>query len=376
MSNRIYLDNAATTPILEEVRAEMAYWLEHGFGNPSSIYAEGRAAKTAIEQSRKMVAKAINASIGSIFFTSGGTESSNMAIKGAVQDLEIKNIISTKIEHHCVLHCIRNLEQRGAITVKWLGVDQDGSISLEELENHLASAKDKTLVSIMHANNEIGTKFNLKMIGKICSEYNALFHSDTVQTIGHFPIDVQTTNIHFLTGSAHKFHGPKGVGFIYIDPEVTLNPFIDGGSQERNMRGGTENVSGIVGLAKALELAIDEMDERREKILNLKTYLKDSLVGIIPEIKFLGKSDPDCLYTVLSVSFPPHPSNEMLLFKLDIAGISASGGSACSSGAESQSHVLAAIQAESDRKVIRFSFSHLNTKIELDRVIQLIKEIY
>jgi cysteine desulfurase len=373
---RIYFDNAATTPISEEVVNAMIPVLKNFYGNPSSIHAEGRSMRTQLEQARKTVAKSIGASTAEIFFTSGGTESNNMAIKCAVRDLGVKKIISSPLEHHCGTHTIESVEKTDGVQVAWLRVDNKGRISLQDLENELiASQGIPTLVTLMHANNEIGTMINIEKVGELCKTHGAFFHSDTVQTIGHFPINVSQFHINFLSGAAHKFHGPKGVGFIYINGDTPIKPFIDGGGQERNMRGGTENVYGIVGLAKALELANEAMEPRVAHINAIRMYMREELTKAFENLEFNGDLDGDSLYTVLSVGFPASPKNEMLLLSLDIAGISASGGSACSSGAEKGSHVLEAINADPARKTIRFSFSHYNTKEEVDFVIEKLRKI-
>lgn len=373
---RVYFDNAATTPISEEVINAMLPVLRGQFGNPSSIHAEGRSVRSLLESARKTVARCINAGTAEIFFTSGGTESNNMAIKCAVRDLGIRRIISTPIEHHCGLHAIEAVEKTDGVAVVWLPVDLRGHIDLATLEQALANPEGKkTLVSLMHANNEIGTMLDLAAVSALCQQYGALLHTDTVQTIGHFPMDVQKIPVNFLSGAAHKFHGPKGVGFIYIHPSSPIKPFIDGGAQERNMRGGTENVYGIVGLAKALELACTEMEARSQHIQEVRSYLQDCLLENFEDITFNGDYDGRCLYTVLNVAFPPSPKNEMLLLSLDINGISASGGSACTSGSEKGSHVLEGICADPGRKSIRFSFSHYNTQKEVDFVIEKLKSI-
>ncbi|MCU0349020.1 MAG: cysteine desulfurase [Saprospiraceae bacterium] len=372
---RIYLDNAATTQLLPAVIEAMCNVMESHYGNPSSIHAEGRAMRAVIEEARKKVAKLIGASIGEVFFTSGGTESSNMALKCAVRDLGVQRIISQPIEHHCVLHTLEVLEHQGVV-VEMVRVDDRGRLDYYHLEELLQNdLGTRTLVSLMHANNEIGTMTNMERISRLCENYGAYYHSDTVQTMGHFPFDVSKTKIHFLTGGAHKFHGPKGEGFIYINHEAMLKPFIDGGGQERNMRGGTENVYGIVGLAKALELACEHLDEHRSHIEQLRSHLMQRLKEEFEDVKFNGDLDGDSLYTVLSVSFPPSAKSDLLLLLLDIAGVSASGGSACSSGAEAGSHVLAAIGADPARKTIRFSFSHLNTIEEMDALVEKLKGI-
>lgn len=374
--HRVYFDNAATTPISEEVIQAMLPVLREQYGNPSSIHAEGRQVRALIESARKTVARCIGASIADVFFTSGGTESNNMAIKCAVRDLGVRRIISSPTEHHCGLHTIETVARESGVEVVWLPVDSRGRVDLEALEQALAAGQDtKTLVSLMHANNEIGTMLNVDQVAALCKQFGALFHTDSVQTIGHFSWDVNQTLLSFLSGAAHKFHGPKGVGFIYINPDNSIHPFIDGGGQERNMRGGTENVYGIVGLAKALELATADMETRAAQIRELRRYMMDRLQESFEDIQFNGDYDGHSLYTVLSVSFPPAPKNEMLLLSLDISGVSASGGSACSSGAEKGSHVLEAIGADPQRKSIRFSFSHYNTREEVDFVVGKLQTI-
>ena len=389
---RVYFDNAATTPIAPEVIEAMSHAMRTLYGNPSSIHADGRAVRTAIEDARKTVAKCIQAGIGEIFFTSGGTESNNMVLKNAVRDLGVKRIITSPIEHHCVLHTLESLKKTTDIQVDFVEIDEKGRINLENLRALLSKNNDvsdapppqsngKILVSLMHSNNEIATMIDLDAVSKICEEYNAFFHSDTVQTMGYFPIDVQKTKIHFLTGAAHKFHGPKGVGFVYINSDVTLHPFIDGGSQERNMRGGTENTAGIIGLALALKMAYDDMYDREDEIMGIRNYLKTRLLDTFEDIQFIGDNTPEGInegsyhYKVLNVSFPSSMKSELLLFNLDIAGISASGGSACSSGAEGGSHVLDALDIDPSRKCIRFSFSHYNTLDEADFVIEKLKNL-
>lgn len=367
---RIYLDNAATTPIHPEVIDTMNFAMQNLYGNPSSIHADGRKVRAALEDARKKIAKHIGASIGEVFFTSGGTEANNMAIKCSVRDLGVKRIISTPIEHHCGLHAIDNVVANYNVTAHFLGVDNQGNIDLAELEALLASDSAPTLVSIMHANNEIGTMNDMNAIGALCQQYGAYYHADTVQTVGHFPIDVATSKVHFISAGSHKFHGPKGVGFIYINGDVSISPYIDGGAQERNMRAGTENVYGILGMAKALDLAYEHLEQHRNHIESLRSYLKSLLVENFEDIQFNGNQDNNYLYTVLSVSFPATPKSDLLLLSLDIAGISASGGSACSSGADAGSHVIGAIAPNSDRKTIRFSFSAFNKHSDIDYLIE------
>ncbi len=374
MKKRVYFDNAATTPMRKEVIARMVELMHTCFGNPSSIHAEGRQARAIIEDARKTIAHAIGASIGEIFFTSGGTESNNWALKGAVRDLGIRRIISSPTEHHCVLHTLEVLRARHGVEVTLLEVDATGHIDYHQLEHLLAQTEVPTLVSLMHANNEIGTLLELERVSQLCQAYGALLHSDTVQTIGHYPFDLSKTKINFLSGSAHKFHGPKGVGFLYIHSDHFIKPFIDGGTQERNMRGGTENIYGIAGMATALELAVADMEAHRAQIESVRNYFAERLKEAFDDIQFHGDWK-EGLYTVLNVSFPPSEKSEMLLMLLDIAGVSASGGSACSSGAETRSHVLQAIQADPRRRAIRFSFSHFNTHQEVDFVVEQLKAI-
>lgn len=374
--SRIYFDNAATTPILPSVVERMYEIMTQHFGNPSSIHHEGRKSRSIIEQARKTVAGVLNASIGEIFFTSGGTEANNTAIKCAVRDLGVRCIITSRVEHHCVLHSVEHIAAEQPVIVLYVDNDQLGRVSIDHLTKLLhENASTKTLVSIMHANNEIGTINDIAVISQLCQQTGAIFHTDTVQTIGHLPIDLQSIHIDFLSGAAHKFHGPKGVGFLYINSHQQIKPFVDGGAQERNMRGGTENIYGIAGLSLALKTAFDHMAEHQQSIASLKQYFKSRLLQEFPEVSFNG-CPVNSLETVLSVRFPSHPKNEMLLMLLDIHGISASGGSACSSGSEKGSHVLEAIGANPTSKSIRFSFSHFNTQEEVDQTIAILQNIF
>jgi len=373
---RVYLDNAATTPLSQSVIEAMTECMQISYGNPSSIHTDGRSTRVIIEDARKTIANGINASIGEIFFTSGGTESNNMALRCAVRDLGVTRIITTKIEHHCILHTEDAVERDNGIEVIFINCDDSGRSDLDQLETTLASGDQPTLVSIMHANNEIGTINDLKRISEICKSHEAYLHSDTIQTMAHFPIDVEDLYIHFLSGSGHKFHGPKGSGFIYINNDITIKPYIDGGSQERNMRAGTENVYGIRGLAVAFEEALREMEPRKKHISIIRAYLKEQLTANFDDIHYHGVQEEGAyLYTVLNVCFPKSAKSEMMLLNLDIEGISASGGSACTSGAEGGSHVLNAIKANPERKSIRFSFSHNNTQEEVDFLIDKLKKI-
>jgi cysteine desulfurase len=365
---KVYFDNAATTPLDKEVADAMYKVMCEDFGNPSSTHAHGRVVRTHIEEARKKVALLLNCTPGEIFFTSGGTEADNMAIRKSVEDKGVKNIITSPIEHHAVLHTIEELEKQGKIKMHLVKLLPNGHIDLSHLEQ-LLQEQPNVLVSLMHANNEIGNLLDIDKVGALCQHYNALFHCDTVQTIGHYPFDLQKTHVDFLACAAHKFNGPKGVGFIYINHKNKIHPFITGGAQERNMRGGTENVYGIIGLTKALSIATENLEAEKQHILGLKNYMIERLKATIPDIRFNGDAAEDSLYTVLNVNFPPTPIAEMILFKLDISGISASGGSACSSGSNVGSHVLAAIGVEPNRPSVRFSFAKHNTREEVDYVI-------
>jgi cysteine desulfurase len=365
---KIFLDNAATTPMHPDVIEVMTQMMKDEYGNPSSTHSHGRLVRTHVEEARKKVATLLNCSPGEIFFTSGGTEADNMAIRKSVQNLGVKNIISSPIEHHAVSHTIEELAHQGLVKSHMVKLDSKGNVDIESLEE-LLQLHPNSLVCLMHANNEIGNMIDIVEVGELCRKYGAYFQCDTVQTMGHFAFDLSKTHVHFLACGAHKFNGPKGVGFIYIHHSAQITPMITGGSQERNMRGGTENVYGIVGLAKALEISCQNLDQDKAHILSLKNYMMEQLKKNIPGVKFNGDVEGRSLYTVLNVNFPPTPIAEMLLFKLDIAGISASGGSACSSGSSIGSHVLAELQIEPGRPSVRFSFGKQNTKEEVDYVI-------
>jgi cysteine desulfurase len=372
---KIYLDNAATTAIHPDVVETMIPVLREQFGNPSSIHAYGRQVRTIIENARKKVAQLLNASPSEIFFTSGGTEANNMALRCSIHDLNLKHAITSPLEHHAVLHTLEDLAHRGEIKLSLVKIDSKGNVDLKDLER-LLQENERSLVSLMHANNEIGTLLPLEEAAAICNKYNAVFHSDTVQTMGHYTHDLSKMNISFLSCAAHKFHGPKGVGFLYINKNITIKPFITGGAQERNMRGGTENVYGIIGLAKAFEIAYEHIDNDIKEITALKNYMRERLINEIPDININGEIGEKSLYTVLNVAFPPSENNEMLLFNLDIAGVACSAGSACSSGSNVGSHVLNAIKADPERAAIRFSFSRFNTKQEIDYTVEKLKELY
>lgn len=372
---RIYFDNAATTPLDKDVLEAMMPFLTEKFGNPSSIYSYGRETRLAIEQARKTVAKILNAHPAEIFFTSGGTESSNTAINAAVRDLGCKHIITSAIEHHATLHSVEHLNKLNLAKISYVKLLPDGHIDMDHLELLLASNQGKTLVTLMHANNEIGNILNINRVGELCKQYNAIFHCDTVQTVGHYPFDLRKTPVHFITGAAHKFHGPKGVGLLYINENVRINPLVHGGGQERNMRAGTENLYGIIGFAKALELATAQYETQKEYISSLKHYMHDELKKNIPGVSFNGDIFGSSLYTVLNVGLPKTEKSEMLLFNLDINNICASGGSACTSGADAGSHVIRAINNNPNQIAIRFSFSRHNTKEEIDTVVAKLKEL-
>ncbi|MBD1394894.1 cysteine desulfurase family protein [Mucilaginibacter glaciei] len=372
---RVYLDNAATTALDPDVLKEMYKVMETQFGNPSSIHAHGREVRTLIERSRKTIANLLHTSPAEIFFTSGGTEADNMAIRCGIIDHKLTHAITSKLEHHAVIHTLQSMEKAGVIKLSYVNVDKKGNIDYDHLET-LLKDNERSFVSLMHANNELGTLTDIERVGELCEAHNALFHSDTVQTVGHYKHDLSKLKVHFMVCAAHKLHGPKGVGFLHINHKVKINPMIYGGSQERNMRGGTENIYGIVGLAKAIEAAYAEMDEHQAYIQELKSYMKAQLEQDVPGVQFNGETDPaKSLYTVLNVSFPEMEMADMLLFNLDIAGISASGGSACSSGTDIGSHVLTAIGASPDRPSVRFSFSKHNTKEEIDFTVAKLKSL-
>ncbi len=372
--NRIYLDNAATTALHPEVLEAMLPYLTTHFGNPSSIYSYGRETRLAIESARKTVARLLNAHPAEIFFTSGGTESNNTAITAAIRDLGCRHIITSPIEHHAVLHTVEHYDHQDMVTSSFVRILPNGDVDLEDLEAQLASQPERCLVTLMHANNEIGNILDIQQAGEICKKYNAIFHSDCVQMVGHFPMDLRNTPVHFISGAGHKFHGPKGTGILYVNENVQIKPFIHGGGQERNMRAGTENVYGIVGFAKALEIAMANYQKDSTYVASLRAYMIETLNKQLPDVKFNGNLEGKNLYTVLNVSFPKSEKSEMLLFNLDIHHICASGGSACTSGADQGSHVIRAMHNDPNRVAVRFSFSHFNTKEEIDRVVSLLKE--
>ena len=374
-AQRIYLDNAATTPMADEVIEAMVPMMREHYGNPSSTHAHGRKVRGIIEEARGTVAKLLNCAPGEIFFTSGGTEADNLALRGSVAKLGVQNIISSAIEHHAVLHTVEELHQMQNIGLDFVKIDEKGHVDMQHL-GQLLQQKPHTLVSLMHANNEIGNMIDIQAVGEMVHNANGFFHCDTVQTMGHFPFDLNQGHIDFLAGAGHKFNGPKGCGFIYINKKNKIVPQITGGAQEREMRGGTENVIGIVGLAKALEIAYRDIDAKKQHITQLKTAMIDLLRQQIPDVSFNGDPEGRSLYTVLNVSLPPNDMSSMLLFQLDLAGISCSGGSACSSGATVGSHVINSIHPGTDRSTIRFSFGKHNTLDEIQYTVNQLATWY
>lgn len=373
---RVYFDNAATTPVLPEVADAMCEVLRNSFGNPSSSHSFGREAKGLLETSRRTISKYLNCSPAEIFFTSGGTEADNMAFYTAVHNLKVEQIITTSIEHHAVGHTAEKYAKENSLSLHYLDLDSKGNISLSQLEQILSNGK-KAFVSIMHANNEIGTLNDIKSIAEICHRNEAFFHSDTVQTMGHYAFDLATLNIDFITCAAHKFHGPKGTGFLYVNKRIKPTILILGGAQERGFRAGTENMAGIVGLAKAMEIAYENLESHQKHVQALKDYFREKLISEFDDVQFNGETDPlKSLYTVLSCSFPESDKSGMLLFTLDLKGIACSGGSACSSGANKGSHVIEGIKANPMRPTVRFSFSHLSKIEEVDFTLGVLKEIY
>ncbi len=375
----VYFDNAATTPIREAVIKTIGELMRSHYGNASSSHAFGRSAKSLIEKSRKTIARFLNVSAGEIIFTSGGTEADNFILNSAVRDLKTTRIITSKIEHHAVLHCVEQHSKTYGVTVDYVNLEADGRIDLECLEGLLKQSKAKTLVSLMHINNEIGTILNIKHVSNLCQTYNALFHTDAVQSVGHYKLDLQDVKVDFLAASAHKFHGPKGVGFAFIRKDSGVQPLLFGGEQERGLRAGTESIHHIVGMEMALKIAYDNLDNEQAYILDLKQYFTDQLKAKIPAVRFNGLSNFSNAntYTLVNVLLPLPPKQaDMLLFQLDIKGIACSKGSACQSGSNQNSHVLTEILPDNDllKPSLRFSFSIYNTKAEVDYVVSVLKE--
>ena len=373
----IYLDNAATTPILPEVIDVISIAMANVYGNPSSTHHVGRKAKSMVETARKNIAKHFNASAQEIVFTAGGSEADNLILRNAVTNLGVRTIISSKIEHHAVLHTVENLQKEFGINVKFVDLDESGSVNYRHLGQLLQESDERKLVSLMHVNNEIGNILDLKLVSQFCIANNALFHSDAVQGVGHFNIDIKQTSIDFFVASAHKFHGPKGVGFAYIKRGFGIHPILHGGEQERGARAGTENVQNILGMEKALKISCTNMQEESACIQQLKNYFIEELKQNIKGIKFNGASasETESSYTILNVRFPKDYA--MLLFNLDLKGIAVSGGSACQSGSNMGSHVLHAIlpEKEAEKTSVRFSFSKFNTMEEIDYVIQTLLKL-
>jgi cysteine desulfurase len=375
----VYFDNAATTPLRKEVIHVISKVMGDCFGNPSSVHAFGRTAKTNLETARKGIAKLLNAAPQEIIFTSGGTESDNMILHCAVKDLGVRTIISSKIEHHAILHAMEALKINNGIRTLYVDVTKDGSVDLDHLKVLLQSGDSRKLVSLMHVNNEIGNILDLNVVGKLCQDNNALFHTDAVQGVGHFTFDLEQLPVDFLSAAAHKFHGPKGVGFSFVRKNSGLQPFIHGGSQERGLRAGTESVHNIVGMQKALELAYSNLEEEKAQVIALKSYFIKELKKLFPEVFFNGLSETEnkSTYTLVNVALPIPVDKALLLnFHLDLKGIACSKGSACQSGSNSGSHVLNAIQEAPaiDWPSLRFSFSIFNTKEEVDYLIEVLKE--
>jgi cysteine desulfurase len=368
---KVYLDNAATTRADERVFEAMKPFLMEYYGNPSSIHSHGRAIRSAIEQARRKVAELLHAAPAEVFFTSGGTEADNAIIRNAIDAYGIKTAITSRIEHHAVLHTLEHMETTGIIQLKFVDLDASGQIDYDHLSKLLSENKN-AFVSLMHANNEIGNITNLERVGDLCQEHKAFLHSDTVQSIGHIDLNLQALKLDAIVGSAHKFHGPKGVGVMYLNAGRSIPPLLIGGGQERNMRGGTENVAGIIGLAKALELANEEKRNNPSGLLNLKKYTIETLQSKFPQISFNGQSADfeNSLDKVLSLSIPGIEDNDMLLFNLDINGISVSGGSACASGTSIGSHVLDALNIPPNTGTLRISFSKFNSTKDIDYFVE------
>lgn len=373
--NRIYLDNAATTALDKDVLDAMLPYMTSHFGNPSSIYSYGRETRLAIENARKSVAKLLGVHPGEIFFTSGGTESNNTAILASIRDLGCSHILTSSIEHDAVLHTVEYYSKQDSVTSSFVKLLPNGQVDINDLENQLASCNKKCLVSLMHANNEIGNILDIQKVSTVCKKYNAIFHSDCVQTVGHYPLDLTKSGVHFISGSGHKFNAPKGIGILFVNHSLKIRPFIYGGGQERNMRAGTENLYGIIGFAKALELSMLNFEKNMNYIQSLKAYTTKQLQQTIEGVSFNGDTTENSLYTVLSVSLPKTEKSEMILFGLDINNICVSGGSACSSGADQGSHVIRTINNNPNQVTIRISFCKNNTRQEIDTVVAKIKEL-
>lgn len=374
----VYFDNAATTPMRAEVISAMHEVMQTAYGNPSSTHGFGRAAKALLENARKSIAAHFNASAQEIIFTSGGTESDNMILRCAVKDLGVTTIISSPLEHHAILHALDQLEAEG-VTIHYVDHDADGELNYEHLETLLAQDTTKKLVTLMYVNNEIGNLLDVGRVGALCKEHSALFHSDAVQSVGHFKMDMQELPMDFFSAAAHKFHGPKGVGFSFVRKQTQIKPFILGGAQERGLRAGTESVHNVVGMQKALEIAYAQLEEERSHILQLKSRFITELKALFPDVQFNGKcSNMDAsTYTVVNVGLPvPEDKAGLLDFHLDLKGVACSKGSACQSGSGKGSHVIGALQQKgsSDLPALRFSFSGFNTEAEVAYVMEVLRE--
>lgn len=374
----VYFDNAATTPMRAEVISAMHEVMQTAYGNPSSTHGFGRAAKALLENARKSIAAHFNASTQEVIFTSGGTESDNMILRCAVKDLGVTTIISSPLEHHAILHALDQLEAEG-VTVHYVDHDSDGELNYEHLETLLAQDTTKKLVTLMYVNNEIGNLLDVNRVGALCKEHSALFHSDAVQSVGHFKMDMQELPMDFFSAAAHKFHGPKGVGFSFVRKQTQIKPFILGGAQERGLRAGTESVHNVVGMQKALDIAYAQLEEERSHILQLKSRFITELKAIFPDVQFNGKcSNMDAsTYTVVNVGLPvPEDKAGLLDFHLDLKGVACSKGSACQSGSGKGSHVIGALQQKgsSDLPALRFSFSGFNTEAEVAYVMEVLRE--
>ncbi len=376
---KVYFDSAATTEVRPEVITKMVSVLKEDFGNPSSIHGYGRSAKNHIEQARKNIANYLGVKASEIIFTSGGTEADNLVINSVVRDLKVTHIITSKIEHHAVLHTVQEIESRNDILVSYVGIQPDGTIDYEHLESLLSSSKEKTLVSLMHVNNEVGTILDIDRVGKLCKQHEAIFHSDMVQSVGHYEVNLSEIDVDYTAVSAHKFHGPKGIGFAYIRKNSGLKPLIFGGEQERGYRAGTESVHNIAGMDEALRLSYENLEEEKSYIQNLKQYFIDTLKSKIEGVKFNASccDAKKSTYTLINVCLPVSVEKAgILLFHLDINGIACSKGSACQSGSSKGSHVLTEILSDEDlqKPSIRFSFSKYNTKEEVDYVVDVLKK--
>jgi len=376
----IYLDNAATTKVRDEVVQAMSSVIKNEYGNPSSTHSYGRSSKSIVELSRKEISEILNVKSSEIIFTSGGTEGDNMIIRNCVNNLDIEHIITTKIEHHAVTHTIDELLNTGKIKVSFVKLSKSGDVDLKDLENILKNSNQKCLVTLMHINNEIGNITDIGTVSKICKKYNSLFHSDTVQSVGHYDLDFEKIKIDFFVASAHKFHGPKGVGFAFVRKNTNLGSYITGGMQEKGLRAGTESVHNIVGMSEALKISAKNLRTEKKYISELKTYFITQIKKKIKNIKFNGLCEDinKSTYTIVNVLLPiKRETGGLFMFKLDLKGIACSKGSACQSGSESGSHVLSEIQnIEDNEKVsLRFSFSIFNTKDEIDYVIEQLSSL-